>query len=60
MANESSKPCQESRPSGNCIFDAGVPLIALPEPLPLYRDLVIGDEGEDVLAVQKAFAAAGQ
>ncbi len=38
---------------------ADVPVFALPAPLPLYRDLVGGDEGDDVAALQSSLSRAG-
>lgn len=38
---------------------AGSPVFGLPGPLPLYRDLRIGDVGDDVRAFQVALAGAG-
>lgn len=38
---------------------SGKPYFVLPTPLPLYRELTRGDEGDDVLAFQIALAKAG-
>ncbi len=38
---------------------SGAPFFAVPGPLPLYRDLGIGAEGDDVLAFQEALQASG-
>lgn len=38
---------------------SGKPYFVLPGPLPLYRDLSQGDEGDDVLALQRAFNQMG-
>lgn len=38
---------------------SGRPLIALPGPLPAYRDLRPGDRGDDVAQLQRALAAVG-
>lgn len=46
--------------SGNLIaIVADVPYFALAGPLPLYRNLVTGDEGDDVIALQRALNASG-
>ncbi|MGO4432870.1 hypothetical protein AB4Y88_06095 [Paenarthrobacter sp. RAF9] len=38
---------------------SGKPYFVLPGPLPLYRDLSQGDEGDDVLALQRALTQMG-
>ncbi|MEV7607287.1 hypothetical protein AB0N65_17785 [Paenarthrobacter sp. NPDC089322] len=38
---------------------SGKPYFVLPGPLPLYRDLSQGDEGDDVLALQRALMQVG-
>lgn len=38
---------------------SGSPFFVLPEPLPLYRDLLRGDSGDDVVALQQSLGAAG-
>ncbi|MCP1412586.1 ABC transporter permease [Paenarthrobacter sp. A20] len=38
---------------------SGKPYFVLPDPLPLYRDLSRGDEGDDVLALQRALMQMG-
>lgn len=38
---------------------SGVPIFALPAPLPLYRDLGLGDKGDDVAALQHGLTLAG-
>ena len=38
---------------------SGKPYFVLPGPLPLYRDLSQGDEGDDVLALQRALVQMG-
>ncbi|SDX08242.1 hypothetical protein SAMN04487912_1077 [Arthrobacter sp. cf158] len=38
---------------------SGKPYFVLPAPLPLYRDLARGDEGDDVLALQRALMQIG-
>lgn len=38
---------------------SGKPYFLLPGPLPLYRDLFQGDEGDDVLALQRALKQVG-
>lgn len=38
---------------------SGLAYIGLPGPLPLYRDLALGDEGEDVLHLQRSLQTLG-
>lgn len=38
---------------------SGKPYFVLPGPLPLYRDLSLGDEGDDVSALQRALMRVG-
>lgn len=52
-------PGQQIAPGALLGVVEGQPLFALPEPLALYRDLNRGDEGDDVLTLQRSLAAAG-
>src|SRR6185312_9064612 len=38
---------------------SGQPLFGLPAPLPLYRDLTLNDDGDDVKALQRSLTASG-
>lgn len=52
-------PGQQISPATLLGVIEGQPSFALPEPLALYRDLNRGDEGDDVLTLQRSLAAAG-
>ncbi|MBS5976744.1 MAG: peptidoglycan-binding protein [Actinomyces urogenitalis] len=52
-------PGQQLRAGQVLLHVSGRPLIALPGAFPTYRDLVQGDQGDDVVQLQQALASLG-